>query len=213
MTTLTLTGTQSAAPVADNRIYCPALNGLTAAQADLAFVMPRLDHNRAVRETPCNGGWAALLASDPFGSEAALFAQLYELGYRGITNWPSSILLDGSLRQSMSTIPASPEFEYDFLARAQRAGFRTLAFFISLAQARAALKTGLDHLVLHPGLLEVETAESGALVLGSLQRIIDTLRAEAPKVTIYAYTSDWHERSVPLGTLEVDGLVRCEAAA
>ncbi|CAD0184649.1 hypothetical protein RUESEDTHA_01531 [Ruegeria sp. THAF57] len=213
MTTLTLTGAQSDNSTEANRIYCPTLNGLTVAQADLAFVMPRLDHNRAVRETPRQGDWAALLASDPFGSEVAMFSQLYALGYRGITNWPSSILLDGALRQSMSTIPASPEFEYAFLARAQQAGFRTLAFFISLAQGRGALKAGLKHLVLHPGLLEVETRESSALVLGSLQRIIDTIRTEAPDATIYAYTSDWHERSVPLSTLEVDGLVRCEATA
>ncbi|WP_170330071.1 phosphoenolpyruvate hydrolase family protein [Ruegeria arenilitoris] len=173
--------------------------------------MPRLDHNRVIRESRRQGDWAALLASDPFGSEVAMFRQLYEHGYLGITNWPSSILLDGSLKQSMSTIPASPEFEYKFLARANEAGFRTLAFFLSLDQARLALKSGLSQLVLHPGLLNVGSVESGAMVLGSLQRLIETIKAEAENATIFAYTSEWHEQVVPLSTLDVDGLVWCKA--
>lgn len=212
MEKLILTGTSSHEADFSGRIYCPALAGLTAAQADLAFVMPRLDHNRAVRETPKQGDWAALLASDPFGSEAAMFAQLYGLGYRGITNWPSSILLEGTLRQSMSTIPASPAFEYAFLSRARTAGFRTKAFFISLSQARAALKAGLEQLVLHPGLLDVESTQNGTMILGSLQRLIETIRSEAEHASIFAYTSDWHERMVPLSTLDVDGLIWCEGA-
>ncbi len=213
MEKLTLTGALSANPDFDNRIYCPALDGLTVSQSDLAFVMPRLDHNRVLREKPRQGDWAAILASDPFGSEATMFSQLFEMGYRGVANWPSSILLDGSLRQSMSTIPASPEFEYAFLARAKDAGFQTLAFFISLTQARAAVKAGLDHLVLHPGLLDVESPDSGSLVLGSLQRLIETIRDEAKHVRVLAYTSAWHERMVPLSSLEVDGLIWCEGAS
>lgn len=212
MKNLTLTGAPSPDPSLTDRIYCPALSGLTVSQADLAFVMPRLDHNRVLRETPRQGDWAAILANDPFGSEATMLSQLYELGYRGVTNWPSSILLDGTLRQSMSTIPASPEFEYAFLARTKSAGFETLAFFISLAQARAAVSAGLANLVLHPGLLDVDSPESGALVLGSLQRLIETIRDEAQQVSVFAYTSTWHEGMVPLSTLNVDGLIWCEGA-
>lgn len=213
MQTLTLTGQSSPMlPVAE-RIYCPALRNLSASRADLAFVMPRMDHNRALRETPCQGHWAAVLASDPFGSEDAMFRQLYDLGYRGVTNWPSSILLDGSLRQAMSTIPASPEEEYAFLHRAQSAGFETMAFFLSLAQARLALQAGLTHLVLHPGLLDVNAAETAALVQGSLQRLVDTIRGEAPRVRIFAYTSDWHETCVRLSELTVDGLIWLEVSS
>ena len=88
-------------------IFCPCLVGLTETQADLAFVMPRMDHNRVLRETPGHGRWAGVLASDPFGTEAAFHAALRAAGYRGVANWPSSILLEGTTRQSMSTIPAS----------------------------------------------------------------------------------------------------------
>jgi predicted TIM-barrel enzyme len=211
MHTLTLTGRHASAPGLAGRIYCPSLEGLSASQVDLAFVMPRIDHNRAVRETVLQGDWAAVLASDPFGSEAALFQQLLETGYRGITNWPSSILLDGTLRQSMSTIPASPEFEFAFLARARTAGLESLAFFLSLEQARTALEAGLDGLVLHPGILQTDNAEAGDLIKVSLQRIVDTIKAEAPHSKVFAYTSEWHEQHVQLSELRVDGLVRYEA--
>lgn len=211
MKTLTLAGrTLSGAPQRD-RIFCPTLAGLSPSQADLGFLMPRLDHNRALRESPQQGDWAAVLASDPFGSEDALFFRLHELGYRGITNWPSAILLEGNLRQSMSTIPASPAFEYDFLARAKAAGFDTLAFFLSLDQARQALRAGNGQLVLHPGLLSIEDTESGTLVLKSLQTLIDTLRSEDDRARIFAYSSAWHEQLMALKTLSVDGIIWNEA--
>lgn len=204
--------TQDAAPRPDV-IYCPSLAGLTSAQADLAFVMPRIDHNRAMRETTRQGDWAALLASDPFGSETALLTHLRDVGYRGVTNWPSSILLDGGLRQAMSTIPASPEFEYAFLRRAHDAGLKTMAFFRSLEQARAALSAGLRHLVLHPGLLEIDSAETGQRIAGSLTRLIDTVKGEAPDATVFAYTSDWHEGLLKLSALPVHGHVWLEDCA
>lgn len=207
MRTLTLAGHAHADAPQTHRIFCPTLAGLSASQADLGFLMPRLDHNRALRETRPQGDWAAVLASDPFGSENALFSRLYELGYRGITNWPSSILLEGHLRQSMSTIPASPAFEYDFLARAHAAGFETMAFFLSLDQARLALQAGIDQLVLHPGLMNVEDEESGALVLRSLQTLIESLKSEYERATILVYTSEWHERLISLTTLPVDGVI------
>ena len=210
MKTLILSGNTTGQPMKSDRIYCPAMQNLTAEQADLAFVMPRMDHNRTVLETEAQGDWAALLACDPFGSEIGKFAGLVELGYTGIANWPSAILLDGSLRESMLSVPASAESEYEFLARAKSYGFDTLAFFISLTQARSALKAGLTRLVLHPGLLEIETPESRELVLRSLAKLIDDVKSEAEEVSIFVYSSQWHESRVPLSSLQVDGIVWCE---
>ncbi len=207
MHTISLMG--DAQPSLDNSnvMFCPSILGLTEPQADLAIVMPRLDHNRQLRETRCQGTWAAILACDPFGSEVALFSDLREKGYRGLANWPSTILLDGSMRQSMSTIPASPEHEYAVLARAKASGLQTLGFFRALEQARAAIDAGLNSLVLHPGLVDIDSAATGVMVNASLQRLVKTIRAEAPGVTLYAYTSNWHEAQIRLSELPVDGLI------
>ncbi|MEM5544334.1 phosphoenolpyruvate hydrolase family protein [Sulfitobacter sp. AS92] len=207
-----LTGTLCSELSRPETIFCPSLRGLSAAQADLAFLMPRMDHNRTLRETQRGGDWAAILASDPFGSEAAIFRQLTEMGYLGITNWPSSILLDGALRQSMSTIPASPESEYAYLARAQTAGLKAMAFFRSLDQARSALEAGLKTLVLHPGILNTEDTNANEMLLGSLSRLVDALREDQRRPIILAYTSVWHECRLSLRNLPVDGFVCLEAA-
>ncbi|MEP3332363.1 phosphoenolpyruvate hydrolase family protein [Sedimentitalea sp.] len=206
-----LSGTSDPDASRESVIFCPSVFGLTAPQADLAFLMPRLDHNRTLRDAPCRGDWAAVLASDPFGSEIRAFRQLIAKGYRGVVNWPSSILLDGMIRQSMTTIPASPEFEYAYLVRAQAAGLETMAFFRSLEQARAALKAGLTQLVLHPGVLDIEDASAGKMLLGSLERLVETLKGDGSNPTILVYTSDWHERILGLSSLPVDGLVQLKA--
>lgn len=200
-------------PAPVNRIYCPALEGLTPRQADLSFVMPRVDHNRLLREAGTQGDWAAILASDPFGSSDALFKHLRQNGYKGVTNWPSSILLEGTTRETMATIPATPEFEYSFLATAQTSGFDTMAFFLSLNQARAALANGLKRLVLHPGFLREANEITPSLVIGSFQRVIEALKAEDPTVTVLIYSSAWHEERLKLSSLDADGVVWFEGAA
>lgn len=164
-----------------------------------------------VRETPRQGEWAALLASDPFGSESALFSRLDGLEYQGVTNWPSSILLDGSLKKSMATVPASPLAEYEFLQRAMERGIETMAFFRSLNQAREALKHGIERLVLHPGLLDIENGDSAEMIRGALQRLIEAVKSEAKNAQIYVYSSEWHETLLGLTNLDSDGIVWLDA--
>jgi predicted TIM-barrel enzyme len=208
MRNLTISGQTTAGHTSSNSIYCPSLHGLSAQQADLAFIMPRLDHNKAVRAHEGNGCWAGVLASDPFGSETALFRKLRTNGYKGITNWPSSILLEGVIQQSMSTVPATPQFEYAFLKRAQDNGLATLAFFVSLEQGRQAIEAGLTSLVLHPGILDEGDNDSAALVRSSLQTIVSSIKDEGSNISVFAYTSDHHERQIGLHKLQVDGFIR-----
>jgi len=194
------------------RLYCPSLVGLTASQSDLAIVMPRVSHNRLLRETPCQGKWAAIMASDPFGSERAFFSDLAALGYTGLANWPSTILLDGEIRQSIATIPATPEHEYAALARAKAGGWNTLAFFRSLDQARAALSVGLNQLVLHPGLINPEILGNRDMITAALGRICVAIRGQAPSCKIYLYSSDWHDTAIRPQDLVMDGRIRLEAS-
>ena len=112
----------------------------------------------------------------------------------------------------MSTIPASPDFEYAYLARAQTAGLKAMAFFRSLDQARSALDAGLRTLVLHPGVLNSEDNNANEMLLGSLSRLVDALKEDPRRPAILAYTSHWHESQLSLRDLPVEGFVCLEAA-
>ena len=113
----------------------------------------------------------------------------------------------------MSTIPATPEFEYAYLARAQAAGFETRAFFVSLDQARQAIDAGLPWLVLHPGLRDAPDADGAEIFRVVLQSIVDAIHREAPHVRFLAYTSKHHDRDLGLFRLDGDGLVHFQVAA
>lgn len=210
MKDILLTGSKAKNNPSSNLIYCPSLEGLTSTQADLAYVMPRVNHNQAVREAGKQGDWAAVLACDPFGSHSTLFKEILDLGYKGIANWPSSILVDGSMRQWISTIPVSPELEYDFLIQAERTGLDSLAFFCSLDQARLALDKGLRKLVLHPGIIDVENQVSGQALHRSLINMIKSIRYEEPEIAIYAYTSQSHQQVLNVDELGADGTIYYE---
>ncbi len=191
-------------------IYCPSLQGLSARLADASFLMPRIDQNQRVKETKGHGQWAAAIAADPFGSNTAHFRALKEAGYSGVTNWPSSILLEGQTQQAISTIPATPLAEYHYLANAQEAGLSTLAFFLTPDQAADALAAGLRSLVLHPGiLLDVDEA-GGAMIRGALGSIIASVKQISPEISVHVYTSQWHDQVIGLSQVTCDGFVRLE---
>lgn len=179
---------------------------------DLSLLLPRMNHNQLVIDSTRKNTWAAILISDPFGSDAFMFRQLQDRGYHGIINWPSAILLEGQMQQAMATIPAHPEHEYAYLARAADAGIKTMAFFRTVEQARQAVAQKIDRLILHPGILEPDEDDFQKLN-NVLEQRIKTVRKEAPDVTILAYTSAWHERFIALNQLPVDGLVEFESNA
>ncbi len=151
--------------------------------------MPRADNNRSLwaGTAPEAGNFAAVLTSDPFGSPCDLLHRLSERGYVGVTNWPSTILLEGQTKQWMATIPATPELEFDWLAGAQKRGFETLAFFRSLDQGRSALKAGLRQLVLHPGLIPQNEMGSKDLLIASFRGLIEKLYRMEPSAKILIY--------------------------
>lgn len=191
-------------------IYCPCLQGLSARLADAAILIPRMDNNQTIKDANGYGHWAATIAADPFGSNTAYFKALTTAGYKGVVNWPSAILLEGQTQQQMSTIPATPNAEYQYLAKAQTFGLQTLGFILTPDHAAAALQVGLDHLVLHPGVL-LDVDKAGASMLrGALSAIITRIRSMNRQATVMLYTSDWHEQSLGLSEIACDGFVHFE---
>ncbi len=212
MSSLTLGGGIPSSDRQMPHIYCPSLRGLSVRVADAAFLMPRIDHNQTVKDAKGCGHWASTIAADPFGSNSAYFTALVAAGYVGVVNWPSSILLEGQTRQQMSTIPATPDTEYRYLANAQDFGLSTLGFILTPDHAAVALKLGLRNLVLHPGLLLDVDAAGVSMIRGALSSIVANVKAMEPTATVRLYTSDWHESILGLSDVTCDGLVCFEAA-
>ncbi|MEP5153257.1 phosphoenolpyruvate hydrolase family protein [Planktotalea sp.] len=212
MSTFTISGKRADPDLKNQHIYCPSLQGLSARLADAAFLMPRMDQNRHVKNASGHGHWAAAIAADPFGSNSAFFNALRTAGYNGVVNWPSSILLEGDTQQQMSTIPATPSAEYQFLANAQDAGMQTMGFILTPDHAADALAAGIKTLILHPGiLLDVDFAAK-TMIRRALEAIIVGVKKAEPKARVYLYVSDWHERMIDLTDMTCDGFVRFEEA-
>ncbi len=194
-------------------IYCPSLFGLSTRLADAAFLLPRMDQNRTVMQAKGYGHWAAAIAADPFGSNDAYFRALKEAGYKGVVNWPSSILLEGPTQQQMSTIPASPATEYAYLAKAKENGLMALGFVLTPDHAKLALSAGVKDLVLHPGILLEFDAAGTDMIRRALASIIDRIRRNDSQASVRLYTSLWHDDVIGLGSVDCDGFVRFEEDA
>lgn len=207
---MTIGGAEPARDIQNRHIYCPSLGGLSARQADAAFLVPRMDQNHRVKGTVGHGHWAAAIAADPFGSNTAHFRALLEAGYTGVTNWPSSILLEGDTQQQMSAIPATPAAEYSYLAKAQDVGLDTIGFILTPDHSADALARGLKNLALHPGILLNVDADGATMICNSLRAIIAGIKRLDKDAKVHIYTSDWHDALFRLSDLECDGAIRFE---
>lgn len=207
MTLMTIGSALPAPAMTGSYIFCPSLKDLSARLADAAILMPRMDQNRQVKDTPGHGQWAAAVAADPFGSHSAFFEALRAVGYRGVVNWPSSILLEGQTSQELATVPATPAAEYAYLAKAKQSGLQVLAFFLTQEHAAEAYAAGLRDLVLHPGILLDVDAAGGAMIRGALASMVAAVKAIDPEISVHIYTSDWHETLLGVSQVPCDGLV------
>lgn len=204
-----LTPSTNQPPANGRSIYCPALKGLSGRRADLAIVMPRIDNNRALLAVPPrkNDTFAGVLTSDPFGAGGTFLDRLSEHGYVGVANWPSSILFEGQTKLSMSSIPATPQQEYAWLANAQTQRMQTLAFFRSLEQGREALKAGLRNLILHPGFISESNVGSVEMLTAALVGLVKNLRSDAPDTTVSLYEHEALNGQITAHDVGAQGIV------
>lgn len=189
MKNIILTGTDLYNSTSQMVIYCPCLIGLNVMQVDLAMIMPRVNNNQALLTAPrpVNRCFAGVLTSDPFTMSDSYYERLLAHGYKGVVNWPSSILLEGQTKVSMQSISATPEQEYLWLAKAKKWGLQTMAVFNNLEQAHAAIKSGLKDLILHPGIFTKQDIETGQRLPDQIISLMKLILSEQPDVSITIY--------------------------
>nr|WP_114453534.1 phosphoenolpyruvate hydrolase family protein [Halopolyspora algeriensis] len=106
-------------------------------------VLPVVDH------TPVLAG---VNGTDPFMMRRRFLAELRDLGFAGVQNFPTVGLIDGTFRANLEETGMSYDLEVDTIAAARRADLFTTPYVFSSANARAMTEAGADVIVCHMGL-------------------------------------------------------------
>jgi len=133
-----------------------------------------------VKRTPVLAG---VNGTDPFILMPRFLAELKDMGFSGVQNFPTIGLFDGAMRQSFEETGMGYGLEVDMIAEAHRLDLLTTPYVFNPDEARAMAKAGADIIVAHMG---VTTGGSiGATSAKTLDQCvgeIDAIAAAARRV-------------------------------
>lgn len=133
-----------------------------------------------VKHTPVLAG---VNGTDPFVLMPRFLAELRDMGFSGVQNFPTVGLFDGRMRQSFEETGMGYGLEVDMIAQANSLDMLTTPYVFNPDEAAAMAKAGADIIVAHMG---VTTGGSiGATSAKSLEDCvveIDAISAAARKV-------------------------------
>lgn len=101
-----------------------------------------------VKRTPVLAG---VNGTDPFILMPRFLAELKEMGFSGVQNFPTIGLFDGNMRQSFEETGMGFGLEVDMIAEAHRLDLLTTPYVFNPDEARAMTKAGADIVVAHMG--------------------------------------------------------------
>ena len=131
-----------------------------AGRGSLAGLMPYGNANEIVKEmahevltavehTPVLAG---VCATDPFMLRDHFLAELQEMGFAGIQNFPTVGLIDGSLRANLEETGMGFGLEVDCIAAAHARNMLTTPYAFNPEESRELAAAGADIIVAHMGL-------------------------------------------------------------
>lgn len=131
-----------------------------AGRGSLAGLMPYSNANDVVvdmapevlsivKHTPVIAG---VCGTDPFKDMPRFLAQLRDMGFAGVQNFPTVGLIDGTFRANLEETDMGFQREVDMIAKAHKLGLLTTPYVFSADDARAMAKAGADVVVAHMGL-------------------------------------------------------------
>jgi predicted TIM-barrel enzyme len=133
-----------------------------------------------VKKTPVLAG---VNGTDPFVLMPRFLAELKDMGFSGVQNFPTIGLFDGAMRQSFEETGMGFGLEVDMIAAAHRLDLLTTPYVFNPDEAKAMTRAGADIVVAHMG---VTTGGSiGATSAKSLDdcvKEIDAIAAAARSV-------------------------------
>jgi predicted TIM-barrel enzyme len=101
-----------------------------------------------VRHTPVLAG---VNGTDPFVLMSRFLAELKEMGFSGVQNFPTIGLFDGAMRQSFEETGMGYGLEVDMIALAHSMDLLTTPYVFNPHEAIAMAKAGADIIVAHMG--------------------------------------------------------------
>ncbi len=131
-----------------------------AGHGSLAGLMPFGDANAivlemaaevlpVVRQTPVLAG---VCGTDPMRRMDRFLAQIQQIGFAGVQNFPTVGLIDGMFRANLEETNMGYDREVDMIRRARSLDLLTTPYVFSPEDARAMASAGADILVAHMGL-------------------------------------------------------------
>ena len=101
-----------------------------------------------VRHTPVLAG---VNGTDPFVLMPQFLAELKQMGFSGVQNFPTIGLFDGTMRQSFEETGMGFGLEVDMIAEAHRQDLLTTPYVFNPDEAAAMTRAGADIIVAHMG--------------------------------------------------------------
>jgi predicted TIM-barrel enzyme len=131
-----------------------------AGRGSLAGLMPYGDANAivvdmarevlpVVHDTPVLAG---VCGTDPFRSMPRFLADLRDMGFAGVQNFPTVALVDGVLRQGLEETGMGYDLEVDMARHARDLDMLTAVHCLTEDETRAMARAGADVIVAHLGL-------------------------------------------------------------
>lgn len=127
-----------------------------------------------VKKTPVLAG---VNGTDPFILIPRFLAELKDMGFSGVQNFPTIGLFDGALRQSFEETGMSYQLEVDMIAEARKLDLLTTPYVFNPAEATAMANAGADIIVAHMGVTTGGTI--GATSAKSLDDCVTEIQAIA----------------------------------
>jgi predicted TIM-barrel enzyme len=160
-----------------------------AGRGSTAGLMPYGNANQIVKEmafevlpvvkrTPVLAG---VCGTDPFMIPRLFLAELRELGFAGIQNFPTVGLIEGRLRETLEETGMSYQLEVEVTALAHEMDLVTTPYVFDVDEARRMTEAGADIVVAHMGctsggMIGAKTVSPLDQCVKDVQAIVDTVK-------------------------------------
>jgi len=135
---------------------------------------------------------AGVNGTDPFRIMSLFLAELKQMGFAGVQNFPTVGLIDGVFRQNLEETGMGYGLEVDMIAAAHQLDLLTSPYVFDEEQAIKMVRAGADILVAHMGLttkgtIGAHTAMTLDDAIAKVQSICDVAKAERSDIIVLCH--------------------------